>query len=207
MTSDKPPEEISKLEERLRSRFGAGLIVDIGAADFELRTAILLIKAKQRGFDLPMDLAQMIAENIEGVRELQGFLSKVETEEKLRGKKITREDLEQILKIKERENRRSQVVTPAEVMNVVGSFYGVGIQQLKGERRTKIIVWPRQILMYLLRQDLRLPLEEVGRLVGGRDHTTVLHATDKVRGEIEQNHKFQSELAEVRKIIFSPGGD
>jgi len=207
MTSDKPPEEISKLEERLRSRFGAGLIVDIGAADFELRTAILLIKAKQRSFDLPMELAQLIAENVEGVRELQGFLSKVETEEKLRGKKISREDLEQILKIKENESRRLQVITPAEVINAVGSFYGVGIQQLKGERRTKTIAWPRQILMYLLRQDLRLPLEEVGRLIGGRDHTTVLHAADKVRGEIEQNHKFQSELAEVRKTIFTSGSN
>jgi chromosomal replication initiator protein len=88
----------------------------------------------------------------------------------------------------------------------VGIFTG-GSAALKGERRTRTIALPRQILMYLLRQDLRLPLEEVGRLIGGRDHTTVLHAADKVRGEIEINHKFQSELSEVRKTIFSPGAD
>jgi chromosomal replication initiator protein len=206
MTSDKPPEDIAKLEERLRSRFGAGLIVDIGPADFELRTAILLIKAKQRDFELGMEKAQLIAANIEGVRELQGFLIKLETEERLRGKGVPHEELERMLNVNGSENGRTRVITPTEVINTVGNYYGVGVQQLKGERRTKTIVWPRQILMYLLRQELRLPLEEVGRLVGGRDHTTVLHAAEKVKGEIEQNHKFQAELAEVRKRIFSTPG-
>lgn len=206
MTSDKPPGEISRLEERLRSRFGAGLIVDIGPANFELRTAILLIKAKQRGTEMPMEIAQTIAANIEGVRELQGFLAKLETEELVRGKKLSKEDVSEMLKVPVSGNGRARVITPTEVMNVVGSYYGVGVGQLKGERRLKTIVWPRQILMYILRNDLRLPLEEVGRLLGGRDHSTVIHAEGKVKSELEDNHRFQAEIAELRRKIFASGG-
>jgi len=202
MTSDKPPGEISKLEERLRSRFGAGLIVDIGPADFELRAAIVLIKAKQRGYELDMEMAQTIAANIEGVRELQGFLVRMETEEKVRGRKLEIEDVKKMLNVNGPDTGGTRVVTPNEVMTVVGTHFGVGIGQLKGERRNKIVAWPRQVLMFLLRQELRLPLEEVGRLVGGRDHTTVLHAADKVRQELEDNHKFQAEMSVLKRKIF-----
>jgi chromosomal replication initiator protein len=88
-------------------------------------------------------------------------------------------------------------------MASVGNFYGVAVQQLKGERRTKTVAWPRQILMYILTSELRLPLEEVGRLLGGRDHTTVMHARDKVVTELETNEKFRLEFGEVKKKIYS----
>ncbi len=203
MTSDKPPAEISRLEERLKSRFGAGLIVDVGPANFELRTAILLIKSKQRGIELEMDKAQKIAENIEGVRELQGFLVKLEAEERVRGRKMTTEEIAELLEIPNSGNGKTIIITPTEIINMVGNFYGVGITQLKGERRLKTIVWPRQVLMFLLRNDLKLPLEEVGRLIGGRDHSTVLHAENKVKTELAENHKFQAELSELRRRVFS----
>lgn len=206
MTSDKPPAEIPKLEERLKSRFGAGLIVDVGPADFELRTAILLIKAKQRNFEMAMDTAQMIAANIEGIRELQGFLIKVETEENVKGMKLTNEEIKHLLNVPMFENGRPRVITAAEVINVIGSFYGVGISQLKGEKRTKSIAWPRQVLMYILRTDLRLSLDDVGRLVGGRDHTTVMYATDKVKAHSEQNLEFAAELTEIKRKIFNTVG-
>lgn len=207
MTSDKPPSEIAKLEERLRSRFGAGLIVDIGPADFELRSAILLIKAKQRGMQLPMEMAQLIATHIEGVRELQGVLVRIATHMELTHQPLSEQMITEVLKITPTSNGIAKVVTPTEVMNVVGNFYGIGVQQLKGERRTKMVAWPRQILMYLLRQELRLPLEEVGRLVGGRDHTTVLHAADKVRVELEKNERFKSEMQDIKRRIFSTHGE
>jgi chromosomal replication initiator protein len=203
MTSDRPPEEITKLEERLRSRFGAGLIVDIGEPDFELKTAILLIKAKQRNLNLPMDAAQTIAENIEGVRELEGFLLKVATDAEMRNESITKSRVEEILKIKKNVHSEVRVVTPNEVFGVVGNFYGIGVTQLKGERRTKTIVWPRQILMYILRFDLKLPLDEVGRLIGGRDHTTVMHGSEKVSLELETNQNLKRELLEIKKKIFT----
>jgi chromosomal replication initiator protein len=203
MTSDKPPSEISKLEERLRSRFGAGLIVDIGQPDFELRTAILLIKSRQKGIELDMSIAQTIATHIEGIRELQGFLVRLLTESELKHQPITREKIEGLLKISNSSNNQAKIITPAEVMASVGNFYGVAVQQLKGERRTKTVAWPRQILMYILTSELRLPLEEVGRLLGGRDHTTVMHARDKVVTELETNEKFRLEFGEVKKKIYS----
>ncbi len=203
MTSDKPPTDIIKLEERLRSRFGAGLIVDIGPADFELRTAILLIKAKQRQIELPMDAAQSIATNIDGVRELQGFLMKIVTEAEIRKAPISKELVESVLKIANTSKETSRIITPSEVFSIVGGFYGVGAQQLKGERRTKSIVWPRQVLMYFLRHELRLPLEEVGRLLGGRDHTTIMHGSDKVKTAIEINQSTRAELAEIKRKIVN----
>ena len=206
MTSDNPPSEIAKLEERLKSRFGAGLTVDIGPANFELRTAILLIKSKQRGIEIDMETAQVIAANIEGVRELQGFLAKLETEEKVRGNKMDTAQIQKLLELPLNGNEKTKIITPTEVISEVGNFYGIGVQQLKGERRLKTIVWPRQVLMYLLRNDLRLPLEEVGRLVGGRDHSTVLHAEGKVKIELVDNHRFQAELASLRKKIFASSG-
>jgi chromosomal replication initiator protein len=203
MTSDKPPAEIAKLEERLRSRFGAGLIVDIGEPDFELKTAILLIKAKQRNIDLPMDVAQTIAANIEGVRELEGFLIKAVTDSELRRENLNKNRVEEILKVTKPSNTGMRVVTPNEVFNIVGNYYGIGIQQLKGEKRTKTIVWPRQILMYLLRIELRLSLDEVGRLIGGRDHTTIMHGSDKVTAELQNNINLQKEMGEIKKKIFT----
>jgi len=201
MTSDKPPVEINKLEERLKSRFGAGLIVDIGAADFELRTAIMLIKAKQKNFPLPMEWAQLIATQIEGARTLEGFLTKLISYRDLNGKEITREIVQQLLKNGESRSNETRMITPTEVMTVVSEYYRVPIAQLKGERRLKNIVWPRQILMYLLHTYGKLPLEEVGRLIGGRDHTTVIHANGKVNVEISTNMNIAAEVETLKKKI------
>lgn len=200
MTSDKPPTEIAKLEERLKSRFGAGMIVDVGPADFELRTAILLIKAKQRGMNLNMEMAQLVAERVEGVRELEGFLVKAE----MVGGELNQGMIEGLLKISKEGNGARRIVTPAEVIDLVSRHYGVGVQQLKGERRTKTIVWPRQILMHLLRTELRLSQEEVGRLIGGRDHSTVIHADEKIKRELETKEDVRGQIAELkRKLLIS----
>ncbi len=204
MTSDRPPAEIPKLEERLRSRFGAGLIVDIEQPDMELRAAILLIKAGERGLVIDMATAQLIAEYIDGVRELEGFLSRLVTEQEI-GKPATYERVEALLKVSQpRATLPSRIVTPQDVILNTVSYYGVGISQLKGERRTKTVAWPRQILMYFLCHEMKLPLSEVGRLLGGRDHSTVLHARDKVLAELGQNETFRVELHEARKKIFTP---
>ena len=202
MTSDKSPSEIAKLEPRLRSRFGAGLIVDIGQPDFEMRTAILLIKAKQKSFDLPMKLAQMIAENIEGVRELEGFLVRLKTETETNTVEVSEDLVEKLLNVKKGISGERKIVNPNMVMNTVGNYFGVGIQQLKGERRLKTIVWPRQILMYLLRNELELPFEEVGRLVGGRDHSTVVHGENKVKSALIDDIKTQETIGEIRKRLW-----
>jgi len=200
MTSDRPPAEIAKLEARLRSRFGAGLIVDIGQPDFELRTAILLIKARQRNIDLPMEAAQMVAEQVEGVRELEGALVRLQTKNTEINAALVRETLKL-----GGGNGSRRILTAAEVMSVVGNYFGVGVQQLKGERRTKSIVWPRQILMFLLRKDLKLPQEEVGRLIGGRDHSTVIHATEKVEAAMKLDRQTEVVIHNLRQKMLIAG--
>jgi chromosomal replication initiator protein len=202
MTSDKPPSEIARLEERLRSRFGAGMIVDVGPADFELRTAILLIKSKQKKIDLQMEVAQAIASAVEGVRELEGALVRLTTEAEMIGKPMSVEMVEKVFKVTKNETGVNRVTTPSEVIERVCDYFGLGVAQIKGERRTKTIVWPRQILMYLLRFDLRLPLEEVGRLIGGRDHTTVMHATDKEKSQLEVDGELQVQVNQLRERLL-----
>src|SRR3990172_6816935 len=154
MTSDRIPSEIAKLEARLRSRFGAGLILD-------MRTEI-------------------------------------ETNKKT----LSEEIVASLLQIQRRGTRERKIVTPNEIFALVGNYFGVGVQQLKGDRRTKNIVWPRQILMFLLRKDLDLPQEEVGRLVGGRDHSTVIHATEKVEAAMKLDNRTEGVINDLRKRML-----
>jgi chromosomal replication initiator protein len=202
MTSDKPPSAISKLEDRLKSRFGAGLIVDVGAPDFELRSAILLIKSKQRGIHLSPEVSQVVAEHILGLRELEGFLmqlsAKLESDQKT---EVTSETVEQILKLRHPKNTNHHIITPMEIINFVSDFYRVGVQQIKGDRRSAHIVLPRQILMYILRFDAKLPLEEIGRLLGGRDHTTIMHGSEKIQMLLDMDSKIESDVHTLRKQL------
>jgi chromosomal replication initiator protein len=179
LTSDKPPSEISRLEERLRSRFEAGLIVDISPADFELRCAIVQIKSKERGMELPMDLVQIIAGNVESARKIEGFLIKIISEARLKKSEITPDLIKGILGKGEEEAGRAKA-SPGEIITAVSKYFSIGKKPLLGPSRARPVARPRQILMYILRTQLSLPLQEVGRLVGGRDHTTVMHAVEKI---------------------------
>ncbi len=202
MTSDKPPTEILKLEDRLKSRFGAGMIVDVGQPDFELRSAILLIKAKGHGIELDPEVCQLAAEHIEGIRELEGFLMQLKSKTEVLG--LTKPNLEiasELLKLHHTKIKNNHVITPHEIINTVGEFFNVGVQQIKGDRRSAHIVRPRQILMYLLRFDAKLPTEEVGRLLGGRDHTTVMHGSEKMQLLLDTDTKLQSDIHILKKRL------
>jgi chromosomal replication initiator protein len=181
LTSDRPPSEIAKLEERLRSRFEAGLIVDVAPPDFELRCAITQIKAHERNIDLQMDQIQTIAANLDSARKIEGALIKLVTQVLGRKGEITNELIENIIgKGGVEPNGKILKKDPLRVIDSVCDYYQVGKRSLLGDSRARPIARPRQILMYLLRTDLGIPLEEVGRLVGGRDHTTVMHAVEKI---------------------------
>jgi chromosomal replication initiator protein len=180
LTSDRQPSEIARLEERLRSRFEAGLIVDIAPPDFELRCAITQIKAKEKGIVLEMEHIQMIAGNIDSARKIEGVLIKLMTEIKLKHLEISNELIESVLGKGIETNGKIVKKDPSEVVEAVSSYYQIGKRSLLGDSRARPVARPRQILMYLLRTHLGIPLEEVGRLVGGRDHTTVMHAVGKI---------------------------
>ncbi|HUV72420.1 MAG TPA: chromosomal replication initiator protein DnaA [Clostridia bacterium] len=202
LTSDRPPEEIAKLEERLKSRFEAGLIVDIPNPDFELRTAILLIKARQRKIELPMDIAQLVAANIESVRKMEGFLTRVISESETKDIPMSAELVNSLLgkTLTEKEFNR-KTIKPRAIIDTVADFYHLKINQLKGKTRVKEIVVPRQVLMYLLRVELNLPLMEVGKLLGGRDHTTIMHGVDKITNELRENEDLRVDISGIKQRL------
>ena len=202
LTSDRPPDEISKLEERLRSRFEAGLIVDIPTPDFELRTAILLIKARQRKIDLKMDVAQLIAANIETNRKMEGFLTRVVTESETKGIPMSVELVSSLLKKNLTEKELdSKVIRPKLVIETTADYYHLKVNQLKSPTRVKEVVLPRHVLMYLLRAELGLPLEEVGRLLGGRDHSTVLHGVEKITNLLIENEDLRVDISGIKQRL------
>ncbi|MGB9911485.1 MAG: chromosomal replication initiator protein DnaA [Microgenomates group bacterium] len=201
LTSDRPPQEISRLEARLRSRFEGGLIVDIQEPDFELRTAILLIKAQQRNLNLPMDIAQLIAGNITSTRGLEGFLAKLINETETKKIPITQELVTALLG---NVNGLSpqKYVKPKEMISTVASHFNLKVSELLGSRRTKTIALARQVLMYLLRTDLKLPLEEIGKILGGRDHSTIIHGVEKITNLLPESEDLRVDIMGIRKKLY-----
>ncbi|OGM19222.1 chromosomal replication initiator protein DnaA [Candidatus Woesebacteria bacterium RIFCSPHIGHO2_01_FULL_37_10] len=202
LTSDRPPSEISKLEERLRSRFEAGLIVDVSPPDFELRCAITQIKAKEKGIDIDMEMVQLIAGNLESARKIEGILVRLNTEIHLKKLPITKDLVENIIgKGTDPANGYIIKKTPFEIVEVITKYYSLGKKVLMGSSRTRTIARPRQILMYLLRTQLGLPLEEVGKIVGGRDHTTVMHAVDKITSLASTNVQIRQDIQGIKNML------
>jgi chromosomal replication initiator protein len=201
LTSDRPPHEISKLEERLRSRFEAGLIVDIAKPDFELRCAITQIKAKEKGIDISMEIVQLIAGNVEAARKIEGFLIRLMTESNIRKTEITEEFVLSLLGKGVEPNNQVFKTNPNDLINSVAEYFSLGKRQLLGESRARPISLPRQILMYLLRTQYNLPLEEVGRLIGGRDHTTVMHAVDKITNLVSTDVKIREDILGIKNNL------
>jgi chromosomal replication initiator protein len=197
-SSDRPPSEIKKIEARLASRFEGGLTVDIQPPDFELRTAILMLKSRKRGNELDPELAKMIAERIENTRALEGFLLKLATVELAKSGPITRSDVFRLLGEKQ---EKEKFLHPDTVVDAVCNFYNIKSTQLKGDRRDAIFVKPRQICMYLLKQDLRLSFKEIGNLLGGRDHTTVMHGVDKMAEGMTREDRLKKEVMHLRKLL------
>ncbi len=201
LTSDRPPTEISKLEDRLKTRFQAGLIVDVAPPDFELRSAIVQIKSEERGINLSSEMVSMIAGNIDSARGIQGFLVKLFTEVNF-NKKVVSTELIQSLLGKTDENTEIKIKSnPEEVINKVAKYYSLGKRQLLGESRQRPIARPRQILMYILKTQVGLPLQEVGRLVGGRDHTTVMHAVEKITQLLSTDVNIQGDMMGIKKTL------
>ncbi|MEK7188632.1 MAG: helix-turn-helix domain-containing protein, partial [Patescibacteria group bacterium] len=201
LPSDKPPSEISKLEERLKSRFEAGLIVDISPPNFELRCAILQIKSKEKGIELTMDVVGLIAGNMDAARKMEGFLVKLVSEARLKKIAITEDLVKSLIGKGEETNNLKSKAAPPDVISAVSKYYSLNKRVLLGESRTKTIALPRQILMYLLRLELGLPLEEVGRLIG-RDHSTVIHAVDKITSLASLDVNVREDILRIKNAFW-----
>ena len=194
-SSDRPPSEIKRIEARLASRFESGLTIDIEPPDPELRSAILLIKSKKHGLPLSPELARRAAEKITEPRALEGFLLKLNTLMTMSNSTEITEALVDKSLGSTREARPS--IHPDDVIRVVSDYFNIKPTQLKGVRREASLVRARHICMYILKEQLRSTLVDIGNLLGGRDHTTIMHGVTKVRALIESNPLMQQELSQI----------
>lgn len=203
LISDRPPHEIQLLEDRLRSRFEGGLTIDIQEPNFELRTAILLIKSQQLNSAIPMDVAQLVAANITSTRKLEGFLARLVAEAKLRQQSITMEMAQSLLGTPtERPTEAKPIVRPKEIVEVVAQHFNLKQGQIRGTARIRPILLPRQLAMYLLRQELNLPFVEIGQMFGGKDHSTVMHSVRKMSHLLSESEELRLELSSIRKKLY-----
>ncbi|MFN2383076.1 MAG: chromosomal replication initiator protein DnaA, partial [Gemmatimonadota bacterium] len=202
VTSDRPPKEIPTLEERLVSRFEWGLVVDIQPPGLETRIAILQYKAARNNLEIQPDVLLFIAKHVKSnVRELEGSLVRLIAHSSLNGTDITIELAEEVLKnILSTETVR---VTVDRIQHDVAAEYGATVEGLKSKKRTKTLTVPRQVAMYLCRQLTDLPLVEIGQAFGGRDHTTVIHACDKVENEIKTDRTIRMRVEQLRERVAS----
>jgi chromosomal replication initiator protein len=197
LTSDRPPQEIKKLEARLSSRFAGGLTVDVSKPDFELKSAIVGIKAKKYGFDIPSDVTTLLAEKAEDTRSLEGLLLRVITQATTSNSPITIELAEKALGNMIEEKR--QHLHADDIISYVCSYYQIKSTQLKGPKRTASLVKARQVAMYLMQTELRLTLVEIGNLLGGRDHTTIMHGVDKIRNLVDNKERVSEDILGITK--------
>ncbi len=206
LTSDRPPGEIARLEDRLRSRFEGGLTVDISPPDFELRAAIINIKAAALGLTIAPDAGQLIAANITDTRAIEGFLRRLATEIAARGVPITSELISSLLRIKPgaggEGNEPSRRVSPQELLEEVASYFGLKQTALKGPKRDRPIARPRQVFMYLARTELGLTHEDIGGLLGGRDHTTVMHGVETITKELPTNAGLRGGVEGIKQKLW-----
>ncbi len=203
MCSDRPPKAID-LEERLRSRFEWGLIADIQAPDLETRLAILRAKADTLSIDFPVACLDYLAERIQSnVRELEGMLNRVVTFSRLYRSPVTIDLIKQALSSLSPADKPRKRLTVGEITLAVARHYNVSVEDLRGKHRDKHIVMPRQVAMWLMRQETEASLIEIGGALGGRDHSTVIHGCDKIDAELQRdNTALALEIAAIRQMMM-----
>jgi len=202
LTSDRPPFEIKNLEDRLRSRFSGGLIVDVQQPDFELRTAILLIKAREKNITIDIESAKMIAEIVLDTRSLEGtLLSLYARMLSLNSKSIDLDLIESFFQGKKDIIKKK--ISPQDVIKTVCTYYNIKQTDIKGDTRKSYVAMARQIAMYILRSELNLNLDEVAIHLKRKDHTTVIHAVSKIKEKQMKDNGFQQELRTIIKSINS----
>ena len=201
MTSDRPPHEIPLLADRLRSRFEAGMVIDIQQPSFELRTAILLIKANSAQLQLPMELAQMVAARIDSTRKIEGFLTRLHSETELKGRLIDQALIERLLQDEKRTQIATVRQTPSEVLNAVANHFKIKQVVIKGLSRQKEIILARHIAMFLFKTELNLSYVEIGRWFGGRDHTSVMHGVNKIGQLLRPGSAIEQDLLAIKTTL------
>jgi len=205
ITSDRTPKEISLLEERLRSRFEWGLIADISSPDLETRIAILRSKAEESGVIVADDVVEQVARRVQSnVRELEGALTRLVAVGRLSGMPVTMELAARVLSEAVYPNPK-RILEPEQVVAVVAEHFGLTVEQLRGPKRDREIVVPRQIAAYLSREETDASLVRIGAALGGRDHSTIIHGCAKIEREMGYDAELRREVALLREALLRLG--
>jgi len=204
LTSDRPPQEISLLEDRLRSRFEAGLMIDIQQPTFELRTAILLLKAQANKLNISIELAQKIASQVDSARRIEGIIKKIRSGVELQNLNLDSNLIDKILQSEVRQNQQKIIrAKPQDIIKTVANHYRIKQSAVRGKRRSKDLVRARHVAMYLLRNELQIPLEEIGQWFSGRDHSSVIHAVKKVEQDLILNYSIQQDVSAMKMSLMA----
>jgi chromosomal replication initiator protein len=203
ITSDRPPKALALLQDRLRSRFEWGLLADIQPPDLETRMAILLSKAKNLGVCFGESVIELIAKRVHNnVRELEGSLNRMVAQAELMSESITVQSASRILEELTADTER-HAIDPERILEAVSNHFRVGTDSLLARGRTQKIAHARQVAMYLLINELEMTPTQVGRLLGGRDHATVIHGAGKINGEINEDTHLRREVLSIKEAIFA----
>ncbi|TAL19808.1 chromosomal replication initiator protein DnaA [Patescibacteria group bacterium] len=204
ITSDRPPKSIGTLEERLRSRFEMGLIADISAPDLETRIAILTSKCQEHGWSmLSRDVLAMIADTVQtNVRELEGALNKIIAHHEFYNLQPTVESVREVLATFS-QNQAKKSITPKQLIHTVAGYFDLNIDDLLGKSREKKLAFPRQITMYLMRTELKSSFPTIGDELGGRDHTTAIHACEKISKVLENDERLRLDMEAIKERLYT----
>ena len=198
-SSDIHPALLSGLEERLQSRFAQGMIVDIPAPDLESRGAILRAKAAQNSITLTEEVVDHLANTIEGnIRELEGALNTIMCQSQLSGRTLSLDEVKQIIK---NSTRPRKTLAVSDVVDKVARYFDIDPSSIYEKTRRKEVVKPRQLIMYILREDFQVSYPAIGQKLGGRDHTTVIHSCEKVKNDLKDNDELEEEITQIRLLL------
>ena len=202
ITSDRPPKEIETLAERLRSRFSSGLIQDIQHPELETRIAILRKKCQIEKYSIDDDVIDFIAEKINSnVRDLEGMLAKVHFLANLSNKSSATMEEARAAFDGQLEEEKNEGLSIDDIIDTVCNYFDITRQDIIGKKKSKEVVEPRMIAIYLIKEILEMPLDSIGKVFGGRDHTTIMHARDKISDELKTSHKMQGFISEIKKLL------
>ena len=198
-SSDKHPHFIQGLEERLKSRMSAGMIVDISPPDHESRVAILNTKAHSQGIPVSQEVIDYLAHTVAGnIRDLEGALNTLVVNAQLKGREITVADVKNLIKNNVKPKRS---VAVKDVVKIISDFYSIEETSIYEKTRKKEIIKPRQVIMYLLREDFNISYPSIGEKLGGRDHTTVIHSCEKIKTDLKSDPALEQELTQIRNLL------
>jgi chromosomal replication initiator protein len=202
ISSDRPPKAIPTLEDRLVSRFEWGMIVDVGAPDLETRIAILQTKCQEKNIQLADDIVQYIASVIQNnIRELEGALNRVMAATQLTNTKPTVDSVKGLLSSLVQAPKHGAITTK-QVLLAVAEYYTVAVSLLTSSSRKKELVFPRQIAMFIMREEMNASYPAIGEELGGRDHTTAMHAYNKIKQDMELNEKLVQDITLIRQKLY-----